>query len=365
MVCPQILTAATLGSSTTMFARGTDNGIWYAPVMSQGSGSSGGSSWQSLGGGPFISQPIALTWQNGTVMSVMGVADPDRQVRQRTYNGSLDGWSSGQWENLMGQASSPVTLCLVNGSRIDAWATEPAGNVMHNFFMFEVADFWSPNGGQGWQGSANWGTQRIMATPGVACRQNNVFHDLVTYGQTDKLIRHATYSDLGGWSSPVSVGGNQQFHSHPVILTTSDTRFDFFGVGADLAIYHFSYTDTAGHSGLESLGGAFQSVPSAILTSSSGTNIRFDLVALSTRDTIQHSTFQGGVWSPWEDLGVFGNSAPLLVRLTTQPAKIAVLVLGTEGQVNQTTWTISSDASWKGLQWTATAANLTSAFYGI
>jgi hypothetical protein len=83
------------------------------------------------------------------------------------------------------------------------------------------------------------------------------------------------------------------------------------------------------------------------------------VVALETNDRLQHR-----VLSEWEDLVVFGNKAPLLVNITmTEPEKVRVFVIGETGEVNQTTWTVGPELSWKDLSWEAMSGNMTKELY--
>jgi hypothetical protein len=127
-------------------------------------------------------------------------------------------------------------------------------------------------------------------------------------------------------------------------------------------MYHFTWTKDGGYTALEDAGGSFQSVPSVAVT---GSGSRVDVVALGTNDRLQHRVLQGLKWaSEWEDLDVFGNSAPLLVNITnTQPEKVGVFVVGFNGEVNQTTWSASSELSWRSLVWKGMGGNMTTEFY--
>lgn len=349
-----------------VFARGTDNNIWYAALGGVGSGVATTTAWQSLGGGPFLSQPVAATWQQGTWLSVMAVADPDHSVRTRLYAASAAAWTSEAWENLLGQPTSAVSLCVVNSTRLDSWAVESSGAVLHNFWVPAAGDFWSPSRKKGWLGTRSF-DQAIVARPALACRPDAYYHDIVVYS-VDGAVRHTTYSDATGWTPAVTIaGGRQQFRGDPVVVATGGSRIDFFGIGTDGAMYHFSWTKSSGYSILESLGGSFQSVPSAVVTgagSGSSGDGRIDVVALATNDSLQHRALIDSVWSPWEDLGVFGDSAPLLLNLGSQPERVAAFVLGLNGELNQTTWTVSSDATWQHLQWSSIGGRFTSAYFG-
>jgi len=173
-------------------------------------------------------------------------------------------------------------------------------------------------------------------------------------------VRHSAWSVATRWTRSANLGG--KFQGEPLVLGVGNDRFDFFGIGEDKAMHHFAWTAAAGFTPLKSLGGSFSSVPSAAVTGSD----RIDVVALGTSGTLQHRALQGLKWAnDWEDLGKFGNSAPLLFNVTIKPAgieKVGVFVVGKGGEVNHTTWTASSDPSWKNLVWSSLGGNATTQF---
>ncbi|KAK0719268.1 hypothetical protein B0H67DRAFT_572794 [Lasiosphaeris hirsuta] len=343
-----------------VFARGVDNNIWYNTAPAAGIAPwPAAREWQALEGGPFMSQPVATTWNGSTRVSVTAVSDPDHSAQMRHFTIANSVW--GPWQSIGGRLESAASLCVVNGTRLDVWAAA-GGTIAHNFYLEDEDGFWMPTVSSSWQESADFGEQKIATRPAMACRWNEFGHDVVVYG-ADKTVQHSTYSDKTSWTpvfSYAGAAGFAGFQGDPVVLASSNDRIDFFGVGVDAAIYHGSWTASAGHSALERLGGSFQSVPAAVVTRSG----RIDVVALGTSDTLQHKALVGAKWpEEWEDLGVFGNSAPLLQNLTTTPESVAIFVLGKDGEMNQTVWTVSSDLSWKNLDWAGMGGNLTSAYF--
>ena len=351
-----------------LFARGVDKNIWYNTAPARGFSSStpswpaGSQAWQNLEGGPFLSQPTAITWNDSTRLTVVAVGDPDHGARSQTYDVAAKSWNR-TWVAMGGKLTSPVSLCTIEGKRVDLWAaTEEKTLVAHNFWSFGSEGWWAPDLGNVWQGSANYGTApNLVGKPGVVCRWNEFGHDIVVYDDGGKEVRHSAYSDGTAWTPmftiddsevvTTTVGGFQGFQGDPTLLATRNDRTDFFGIGVDKAMYHGAWTEREGHAPLVSLGGQFQSVPSAVVTS--GGN-RVDVLALGAGATLMHRTMLGGQWlSEWEDLGVFGNSAPLLFNMTTGATQetVVMFVLGENGELNQTAWSVSDELSWKGLRW--------------
>ncbi|KAK0644016.1 hypothetical protein B0T16DRAFT_447800 [Cercophora newfieldiana] len=308
-------------------------------------------------------QPDAIAWNFSTRISVVAVADPDHSARTQMWSPEDATWQT-EWKNIAGKATSAVTLCTVKGERLDFWSGDISNKVVaHNFLGRFKLEYWAPDLSKDWQGSADWKAgPTIKGRPGVACRYDDYGHDIFAYDGTGATVRHSAYRESTAWT-PVftmdSGAGFKGFQSDPVLLASANDRLEFFGIGVDKKMYYGAWSKQAGHSRMVDLGGAFQSVPSAVVTRSG----RVDVVALGMSDTLMHRVLQGGQWSAeWEDLGVFGNSAPLAFNLTTTPERVGVFVLGENGELNQTVWEVSSELSWKGL-WAGMGGNLTSSYF--
>lgn len=358
---------ATTPPSLHLFARGVNRAIWHTSTTLSSSGNvlPSYSTFAPVFDGPFASQPAALAWGAGTADSprrvgVFAVSDPGRSVRMKTVQRTGSG--SGDGDDVGGPAAGPIAVCLVNGTRPDLWTVAVTG-LAHNFGNFSAAapdSFWSQGRNTAWQGSAEFSTVIKGGRPGVVCRRDDFMHDVVVYGEADGAVRHSTWSKDTGWTRPVNRGG--KFQGEPLVVGVGNDRFDFFGVGEDRAMYHFVWTVVGGFTTLENLGGSFASVPSAAVTGGR----RIDIVALGTSGTLQHRALRGLEWvNDWEDLGVLGTSAPLLVNVTiasTGTDKVGVFVVGRGGEVNQTMWTASSEPSWKNLVWAGLGGNVTTEF---
>ena len=388
-VCPQILSAAVLGLNTTndrkliVFARG-DGAIYFNWANIANLSSSGGwpadSRWSALLGGPFISQPTAISWHSGSRVSVAAMTDNSGQVQMTKFivdEKGPGGFTVDGWKDLGGPVGSPLATCAINGTRADYYAVG-GSEFLHNLSHRNgTVDMWKhPDqlGISAWDVGADLGLNQT-AKPAVACRPSYFVHDLVFYD--DKAaVRHGMWAwHLPGnhWTEFMDLGG--KFQGEPLLIAVGAERVDFFGIGQDAAMYHFTW-EAGKHSALENLGGSFHSAASAVATvgpSSSGegnstTNVRIDVVALGTDDHIYHRVLRGTEWVlDWEDLGVIGNSAPMLVHYgggsSGQAERVGVFVVGYDGQIQQATWTVSTEPSWKDLQWANMGGAMTSDFY--
>lgn len=142
------------------------------------------------------------------------------------------------------------------------------------------------------------------------------------------------------------------------LLRSVTTALTFFGIGVDYAMYHFSCSTSAGYSPLDSLGGSFASIPSVIVSKD---GFRIDVVVLGRDGRIKHRALKGSTWGPeWEDLGGFGNSAPLAVYVDSSPQHVSLFVIGQSGDLTFTTWEVNESISWRDLPpWTSIGGNFT------
>jgi hypothetical protein len=346
-VCPQILSAATWPrrSSLFLFARDLEGNILSKEIGTEASPSQ----WEKLGG-PYISQPVAMTWNNSLALSVFAIHS-DLSTRTRMLSG--DNWSG--WSNILGQANSALSVCN-SKERMDVWVLGPkVGSVDHNFRGAD-GNFYSPAADKNWDETITL-DQAIQGAPGVVCRNSTFGHDMVVYGKNDKSIKLSSFSTATVWTAYVNMGG--KFESHPVLLETSDTRFDFFGVGTDSRLYHFASTD-AGRTDLRPIGDGFQSVPSAAATGSD----RIDVLIVGKDDMLKHRVMKGFDWvGEWEDLGAFAHSAPLVQSFGAQSRHVGLFVVGRNNEINATVWTVDSGISWKGLVWSTVGGNFTTKFF--
>lgn len=389
-VCPQILTAAVLGLNTTedkklfVFARG-NGGIYFNWAHVKDLSSTGGwpaaSKWSALvgGGAQFISQPSAMAWNLGDRISVAAVTDNTNMVQMTRFtldptgqnNFTVDGW-----QDLGGPVDSPLATCAINGTRGDYYAFR-GQEFLHNLSHRNgTVDMWKhPQqlGIAAWDGGDDVGSSQT-AKPGVVCRQSEWVHDLVYY-DANGAVRHGMWAwKVPGnhWTEYVNLGG--KFKGDPTVIAVGADRVDFFGIGEDKAMYHWTWTEAGNHTELENLRGSFHSVASAVATgltsapaAAAPDDVRIDVVALGTNDRVHHRTMRGMKWvSEWEDLGVEGNSAPMLVHYGSSkegPERVGLFVVGYDNQVHQATWAVTEDPSWKDLKWTSMGGAMTTDFY--
>lgn len=349
--------------------------MWYRP----GDGTKWTSPWTSLPGGPYAAQPAAASWEPGRLnVFTVSPAAGSTVLSMGFVNGS---WNS-SWEALPGPAAaSAIGLCELplqassSGagvpSRIDMWVVDAASKgIQHDYSDNSTDDFasFAFSGGPYWDPSMD--DLPSASAPALACRNGiDPEHNLLIYSTDGGSIRHRTYAGAtGSWSSWADWGGN--FVGDPLIVPVGVDRFEFFGLGADKAIYHLTWTIAGGASVLESLGGSFESVPSAVVTGLDP--VRIDVVALGADDDlIKHRAYVGSSWAmDWEDLGVWGNSAPLVFNYQVaagSPNVTGIAVVGAKNEMNYTSWptTSSSQLSWKGLgTWAGIGGNWTTAFLG-
>jgi len=139
-------------------------------------------------------------------------------------------------------------------------------------------------------------------------------------------MNHRTWEDLdlNPASHPTNLGGT--FTSPPAAVALGQNRLDVFGLGLDYAIYHRVYVASAivGHQwspNWENLGVNFTSTPVVVSTTDSS----IDLFGLGSDQGMLHRAWHGspltgvstlpgpGRWSHWDELGGGFTSPPAVV----------------------------------------------------
>ncbi|KAK1749871.1 hypothetical protein QBC47DRAFT_395167 [Echria macrotheca] len=389
-ICPQILTASVLGLNTSadnekkvfIFARG-DGALYFnwaqVDTITSDSGWPAGRTWQPLlGGGPFISQPMAISWTAGARLTVAAVIIDESKNNQDFVAGNtfhvdangLNGFSIDDWKPLGGPVGSSLISCTLNSTRADYYAVGGTKMLQNLSFRNGTPDMWKHPDQLGideWDLGYEFG-YKVKTRPAVLCRPSFWVHDMITYDDKG-AVRHAMWGFQinSSWSDLYNLGGN--FTGEPTAVATGSDRLDFFGIGAnDSAMYHFTWTQTDNYTALQSLGGSFHSAASAVVTEQGSLPAsRIDVVALGIDDHIHHRVMKGTEWVlDWEDLGVVGNSAPLVFNYgSVAPERVGVFVVGYDGSVNHATWTVSSEPSWKNLTWKSMQGDMLTEFYNI
>ncbi|KAJ9149743.1 hypothetical protein NKR23_g4167 [Pleurostoma richardsiae] len=338
-VCPSMLASARLETDDGaffIFARGSDDALWYRQATSNG----WEASWQHLNGS-LKSQPAAVCSRTGTV-NVLATWE-DGSVRMRTYQ---DGGWDADWTSLGGDSVNPPTVCSRGNGNLEIFATNGSNLLMHRSYDGHT---WSPSLSDDWE---IWGGY-TSATAAAACGSADRI-DVVSYGGYSNMLHdvgwmHYTNGSWETWGGNSRPPGDLGYRGDPALVAVDDNTTSFFGIGTDKEMYHVEWSPSTNYSQVESLGGSFESAPHAFASTSS--DGRIDVLAVSTNDTLLHRARVGGSWSTdWEDLGGYLNSAPLAVN--TEGNCIAVFGLGPWGRMIHGNFTMTDKVSWgQGTWW--------------
>ncbi|KAK6071400.1 hypothetical protein SCUP234_09714 [Seiridium cupressi] len=343
-ICAQILSAAIYddpwdnGVDLFTIAKGGD--LWYLSAQARGTGG-----WISLGG-DFQSQPVAVVWNSSQRLDVFGVHSSNGVI-YKSFEGNE--WSG--WRGLGGKATSGVSAChsQYHTDRPDIWTLISGADgpeVINNYWDTDVND-WADNGthpgGHTWQSTLDQAPYRTTnSTPAVVCRNDEIMHDVVMYDRDTSTVLHRQWSSSHSkWLDWNDRGGS--FIGEPVVVSPSDDRIDFFGIGRDYAMYHFSWSNSSGYTDLENLNGSWASIPSVVKMSDE----RLDVVALGTDGNLKQRALVGLDWQKeWQDLGVMARSAPLAIRFNST-SSIGIFALGSSGELLRGDYEINTDGSWQ------------------
>ena len=373
----QLLAASAADSALYIFARGTDDDIWYRALDGADSTWIGPwAKWVQMRE-KFAGAPTVIDWapRGPTRISVFAPRQDDFNVLTAGYdNGSLPN----SWEALGESVAGTIALCrlpagyvnagLDPAERIDQWViNRESRGIFHNFWNNAINAFQEPATYKEWESSPS--IQPSASSLAVLCRKEDPVHTLLMYANGTDSVRFRHYTgSTRAWNSWVDIGG--KFKGDPVLVPVNETYFTFFGIHLDGDIVTFNWTNATGvgfRPALASLGGNFSSMPSAVVTQTNP--LRLDVVALGLDGKIKHKTFQNGKWrNDWDDLGVSGNSAPLLLKYEVKPGlgvegrnKTMMAAIGADSQLQFATWDTSTNLAWKELMssWTSVGGNLT------
>ncbi|KAI0155209.1 hypothetical protein GGR57DRAFT_92125 [Xylariaceae sp. FL1272] len=331
------MAAATFDDQLHVFAIGNDTAMWTRAF----DGDSWTGEWASLGGS-FASQPSVVVWANGSRITVFGL---DSGAFDTVSKERRDGEWSDTWRSMNGSGSAAISSCHVvaDYDRADIFTRSiyARANIVHDWWHVPLGDWWGQH--LPWDPTIG-GTSK--SAPAAVCRNSTIFHDLVIYDEASGSVMHDQWDNkTEKWIGWENRGGS--FVGNPVLVSPSESRVDFFGIGTDGGMYHFSWDEESSYSELEALGGNFSSIPSVIVTTSQ----RLDVVAVGTDDKLKHRALINSTWIlDWEDMGVFANSAPLGIACGNETSRrVGVFILDQNSEAQYASWLADDSPSWNGL----------------
>ncbi|KAH8884344.1 hypothetical protein GQ53DRAFT_730900 [Thozetella sp. PMI_491] len=315
------------------FGLGSDSAVWYR----KWDGSTWTNSWTSLGG-QFLSQPSAVTFRDN--QTNVWVIDQNFVMSSIAYKSGV--WDK-SWLSLGGVITAAPTSCSHQSGVLDIFVRGTDGALFQNNWNESSAV-----GYTGWLRLDGW----LSSAPVVTCAAPDRM-DVVLLGDTQSpypfFVKRWTGS---AWQDYVKLGGD--FRGEPTAVSFSSERSDYFGIGADGAMYHATWTSSSGYGSWTNLGGSFESSPHAFVTGSS----RIDVLGVGTDDHLKHKAMINEVWSSdWDDLGGSFNSAP--VAVTGSSGNVTVFGLSKTGALFHKTWAAGNDRVWsKGSDWVEDGGSL-------
>ncbi len=263
-------------STEFIFARGTEDALWY-----QTSNSAGFSSWQSLGG-------VLTSWPAATLRDQNTITVFVRGNNGAIYYRDYIGGSFGQWTSIGGQVAvgTVPTVCSWGGGRLDVFVKGTNGGMYHK--SYTVASGWS-----------GWDYLGGSLTSSPAATSRNPGGITVFARGTDGAVWYRDYVN-SYWGNWVSIGGQVSTGAPaPSVCSWGGGRLDVFVTGTNLAVYHKSYSGS--WSGWESLGGWTAYSPEAIASTQGVTVI--GLYARGSDEGIWYNLYNEGYgwfgWSQW------------------------------------------------------------------
>jgi Uncharacterized protein conserved in bacteria (DUF2334) len=250
-----------------VFARGTDNALWW---RNSSDGGASWSAWSSLGGQLAATTGPAASSQRAGQLDVF-VIGSDQALWHRSYNSGT--WST--WESLSGQfTASPAAVSWADG-RIDVFGRGSDNALWHRSYNNSAWFTWESLGGQ------------LAATTGPAVSsQREGQLDVFAIG-SDQALWHRSYNN-SAWSTWESLSG--QFTASPAAVSWADGRIDVFARGTDNALWWRNSSDGgASWSAWSSLGGQLAATTGPAASSQRAGQL--DVFVIGSDNALWHRTY--------------------------------------------------------------------------
>jgi hypothetical protein len=198
------------------------------------------------------------------------------------------------------------------GPRVDVFATDHAGAVLHRFYDRTAWSHWTSLGGTvkpgGGVAAVSWGPNRI---------------DLFVRG-TDDALWHKWW-DGTAWHGWESLGGT--LYGDPGVVSQHPGHLDIYVVGAGGVVYHRWFD--GGWAAWSEIGccASGNSAPAPVSWADHHTD-----VYIRGGNTIWHKFWNGAAWSAWELTGGTVSGSPSAVSLHT--GHLDVYTPGVDGQIH-------------------------------
>ena len=275
-----ILTSApvvvsTGASSTDVFVRGSDNGLW----QEHWNGTSW-SGWASLGGILSSDPSAASSGPNRTDVFVRGT---DNGLWQRTWSGTS--WSN--WASLGGGLTTRPAA-IWSGTQLDVFARGTDNG------LWEIT--WN---GTSW---SNWNPLGGILTSDPAVVSSGANHVDVFVRGSDNGLWQRTWNGTT-WSNWNPLGGI--LSADPAAVATGSNGLDVFVRGSDNGLWERTWNGTT-WSNWNPFGGVLAGAPEV----SSCTVGHLDVYVIGSDQALYQLGYNGATWSIWQRVGGPWSSQP-------------------------------------------------------
>jgi hypothetical protein len=253
-------------------------------------------------------------------------------------------WSP--WQPLGGSVSGAPALVRNSDGRLELFATEADGDVIHNWQQSNRIDAsWS-----GWYPlfkPPTTGRFEAAHAPAVGRHENGQL-ELFVLG-TDLSVWHKIrslqyLSDWSGWErfSTGTAASQITFLGDPVVVEKLDQSLEVFVRGFNGQIYsNQQVSPNAGWTGWSSLGGNFTHNP-VVGVNKDG---RLELFVRGPDDAVWHKRQDTQGWTKWESLGGSTSFGPAVGQ--NADGRLELFVRGADGRVSHN-WQTGPNEGWSG-----------------
>lgn len=284
------LVVAPTEDRTYVFARGTDNAVWYKSRSADGTWSPSQLGWESLGG--YITARPAVAVTPGGRMDVF-VRGWEGDLHHKAFYG--DQWASSTWQPLGGLTNYAPAAVGVSRNRVDLYVVATD----HSLARMASDDWGQFTPSTPWEGLGGY----VTATPAVASSATGQV-DIVVKGG-DRGLYQKSWNGRAWIPSRADYRPlNRTIVGAPALINGGPGRLDLFAQSDEGQLLHtwaqaslvvWPPRAPLFGNGWDELGGTLYGTPAAVATA----NGVYDAFTRNGSDMLQDRPWNGREWAPW------------------------------------------------------------------
>jgi hypothetical protein len=311
-----------------VFARGTDNAIWYKWQLPKG----GWSDWSSLSGN-VISNPVVGANLDGHLELFAVNADHTMgHIWQDPNSTTGTGWSD--WGNLGGYHTSEPAIGRNTSGALEVFARGSTNALYHSWQS-------APNSSTNWSGWDNLGGS-FAGDPAIGINPDGRLEAFMR--TTDNVLWHKWQEPTSGWSNWYVLGDS--LVENPTVAINQDGHLQVFAVRSDRALWTIAQNATTGWTSWRQLGG----IVTSEATVGRNADGRLEVFMRGTTSALYHvwqSAANSDVWV-WNTVDLGGNHTSDMFAARNDDGRLDVFARGSDNALYHILQNAPNSANWSG-----------------